>query len=132
MKTNIIDSNWPNALRWFLVQNTEHFCPWHFLSKPTEFDFAAQAFANEDTKHRKVFVFASRQDNDDFAGLEVINGLIADKVLVFHPTFNSGESERCWDIVDSEFSDVFEFLSSQIVPDMKDWALTEDAIHLLE
>ena len=69
-------SNWPNALRWFLVQNSGNFCPWHFLSKPKEFDFAAQAFANEDTKIRKLFVFSSRQDNDDFAGLEVLNNQI--------------------------------------------------------
>jgi hypothetical protein len=132
MKPDIIDSNWPNALRWFLVQNTQNFCPWYFLSKPAEFEFAAQAFANEDTKNRKVFVFARRQDNDAFAGLEIINDQISDSVLVFHPCFNSGESDRSWDIVDSEFNDVFEFLSSKIVPDMKDWALTEDATELLE
>jgi hypothetical protein len=132
MKPEIIDANWPNALRWFLVQNSESFCPWHFLSKPSEFEFAAHAFANEDTKSRKVFVFASRQDNDDFAGLEIINNSITDKVIVFHPSFSSGKSERDWDIVDSEFDDVFDFLSNHIVSDMKDWALTEDAADILE
>lgn len=132
MKPEIINSNWPNALRWFLVQNTENFCPWHFLSHAKEFEFAAKAFANEDTKNRMVFVFASRQDNDDFAGFEIVDGKITDKVILFHPVFGSGRSERSWDIVDSQFNDVFEFLSNQIVPDMKDWALTEDASELLE
>ena len=132
MKPESIDSNWPNALRWFLVQNTESFCPWHFLTESTMFEFAAQAFANEDVKNRTVFVFASRQDNDDFAGLEIVEGTITDKVIVFHPTFGSGKSARSWDIVDTEFKDVFEFLSNHIVPDMQDWALTEDAFDILE
>ncbi|WP_154222690.1 hypothetical protein [Marinicella rhabdoformis] len=132
MKPEIIDSNWPNALRWFLVQNTEKFCPWYFLSQPKEFAFAAQAFSNEDIKNRKVFVFARRQDQDKFAGLEISNGLVTDKVLVFHPTFTTGKSKRDWDIINAEFEDVFGFLSHQIVSDMKDWALTEDAIELFE
>jgi hypothetical protein len=132
MKPESIDSNWPNSLRWFLVQNTENFCPWHFLSKPKEFEFAAKAFANEDIKNRTTFVFASRQDNDDFAGLEIVGGTITDKVIVFHPTFNSGKSERSWNIVDTEFNDVFEFLSNHIVPDMKDCSLTEDASDIIE
>lgn len=132
MKPEIIDSNWPNALRWFLVQNTEKFCPWYFLSEPTEFGFAAQAFSNEDVENRKVFVFARRQDQDEFAGLVISNGLVTDKVLMFHPTFSTGKSKRDWDIVSAEFEDVFDFLSRQIASDMKDWALTEDAIELLE
>ncbi|KPH56669.1 hypothetical protein AMS58_20920 [Pseudoalteromonas porphyrae] len=131
MKPEIINSNWPNALRWFLVQNTESFCPWHFLSHSTEFESAAKAFANEDTKNRMVFVFASRQDNDDFAGLEIVDGTITDKVIVFHPVFGSGKSYRSWDVVETEYNDVFEFLSNHIVQDMKDWALTEDASDLL-
>ncbi|MFK3865129.1 hypothetical protein [Pseudoalteromonas rhizosphaerae] len=132
MKPEIINSHWPNALRWFLVQNTTRFYPWHFLSHSTEFEFAAKAFANEDTKNRTVFAFASRQDNDDFAGLEIVDSVITDKVIVFHPAFGSGKSERSWDIVETEFNDVFEFLSNHIVQDMKDWALIEDASELLE
>jgi hypothetical protein len=132
MKPEIINSNWPNALRWFLVQNTESFCPWHFLSHAAEFEFAAKAFANEDIENRMIFVFASRQDNGDFAGLEVVDGTITDKVIVFYPVFGSVKSERSWDVVETEYNDVFEFLSNHIVQDMKDWALTEDASDLLE
>ena len=127
MDINIIDNNWPNALRWFLVQNLHSFTPWHIFSEPTEFEFAAKAFEREDTNKGKVFVFASRQDNDDFAGLEIINNVLTDKVLVFHPVFSTGTTDRKWNIVNAVYEDVFEFFSKQVVPDMKDWAFDEDA-----
>ncbi len=111
-------------------QNLQSFVPWQLIGAPAEFDSVATAFENEDIKNRKVFVFASRQDNDDFAGLEIVNGIITDKVLYFHPVFSSGVSDSEWDIVDSAFEDVFEFMSKQIIPDMKDWAITEDASEL--
>tara|TARA_R110001592_G_scaffold360807_1_gene669873 strand:+ start:69 stop:461 length:393 start_codon:yes stop_codon:yes gene_type:complete len=130
MNHSQVDNNWPNALRWFLCQNLSQLTPWHLLERATEFDSAANAFEREDVKCRKVFVFASRQDNDDFAGLEIIDGKISDTVICFHPVFSSGESKREWDITDQQYVDVFEFVAKQVIPDMKDWAITEDAADL--
>ena len=125
-----IDPTWPNSLRWFLVQDLCSFTPWHFIQKDNEFDFAAKAFKKEDVSGGEVFVFASRQDNDDFAGLEIIDGKITEKVICFHPVFSMGESKREWHIVDETYVDVFEFVSKQVIEDMKDWALVEDASEL--
>jgi len=128
-----IHPDWPNALRWFLCQNLISFAPWHFIREASELEFAANAFHREDIGRGEVFVFAKRQDCDDFAGLEVVAGKITDKVICFHPVFASGSalsSEPTWNIVDSVFEDVFEFVAKQVVPDMKDWALTEDASEL--
>ncbi|GAB1266537.1 hypothetical protein [Aurantivibrio infirmus] len=125
-----IDDDWPNSLRWFLCQNLNQFTPWHLLEHAKEFESAANAFEREDTKHRKVFVFASRQDNDDFAGLEIIDGKIIETVICFHPVFSAGECNREWDITDQQYSDVFEFVAKRVIPDMKDWAITEDAADL--
>ena len=130
MEQSIIDKNWPNALRWFLIQNLHSFTPWHMLNSTDEFDFAAKAFEREDTSRGNVFVFASRQDNDDFAGLEIINGKITDKVICFHPVFVTGESDRSWNIVSAVYDNVFDFMSKQVIPDMKDWALTDDTFEL--
>ncbi|MBN1186807.1 MAG: hypothetical protein JXB49_31305 [Bacteroidales bacterium] len=127
MELSKINSNWPNALRWFLIQNLHSFTPWHLISNVDDFKGAAKAFEREDIKNRKVFVFASRQDCDDFAGLEVVDGKITDKVIYFHPVFSSDVSDRNWDIVCSQYEDVFDFMSKQVMDDMKDWALTEDA-----
>ena len=130
MEQSKIDKNWPNALRWFLIQNLHSFTPWHIFDSADEFDFAAKAFERDDTSKGNVFVFASRQDNDDFAGLEVINGKITDKVIYFHSVFATGESDRSWNIVNAVYDDVFDFMSKQVIPDMKDWALTDDASEL--
>ena len=127
MELSKIDVIWPNALRWFLSQNLHSFTPWHLLQEPDEFEFAADAFKCEDKMGRRTFVFASRQDCDDFAGLEILDGKITDKVLCFHPVFGASSPDRTWDIVNAEFKDVFDFTAQQVIPDMKDWALTEDA-----
>lgn len=126
MDTSKINRDWPNALRWFIAQDLHSFTPWHFLKEPHEYEFAAKAFENEDTSNGKVFVFAGRQDCDDFAGLEIIDGKISDKVIYFHPVFSTGVSDRKWNIVNNAYDDVFDFVAKQVVPDMKDWALTED------
>ena len=122
-----IKSNWPNALRWFLVQNLESFTPWHFLENEGDFEFAANAFQRESLSDSRIFVFASREDNDHFAGLEIVDGNITDKVIVFHPSFSAHSNEKNWDIVNQVFGDVFDLVSELVIPDMKMWALTEDA-----
>jgi hypothetical protein len=116
-------------LRWFLRQGLHSFTPWHFIQEPSACESAAQAFQREDVHHREVFVFAHRQDCDDFAGLLIQDGTVTDLVLCFHPVFSTGEarSPRTWNIVDETFEDVFEFTAKRVMPDMKEWALTEDA-----
>ena len=132
MEQNNIDPLWPNSLRWFLVQNLHSFIPWHLIAEPTELNFAARAFAKEDTSKGEVFVFARRQDCDDFAGLEIVNGVITEKVICFHPVFSTGtlESSRSWNIVNSTYKNTFEFISHQVIPDMQIWAELEDASDL--
>ena len=131
MEDRKIDQNWPNALRWFLKQNLHSFTPWHLLQEPSELEFAARAFKKEDVSDGEVFVFAKRQDRDDFAGLEIVDGKISDKVLYFHPVFaSSSPNPKTWNIVNAVFDDVFSFVSDQVIPDMKEWAQEEDASDL--
>ena len=120
----------PNSLRCFLAQKLLNFTPWHFIQSVAEYEFASAAFDIEDVKSRKVFVFASRQDCDDFAGLEIIRGSITENVIVFHPVFGESGAGRQWDIVNTEYKDIFEFMSSTVMPDMRDWFATEDAEEL--
>jgi hypothetical protein len=126
-----IDPHWPNALRWFLCQHLSSFTPWHFIQEPTEFEFAANAFRREVVSKDQVFVFARRQDCDDFAGLKIQDGKVTDTVIHFHPVFatssSSATADPAWNIVSGVFEDVFEFLANRVVPDMKDWASVEDA-----
>ena len=134
MERSKIDLRWPNALRWFLAQNLSSFTPWHLIQDPSECEFAANAFRREDIHKGEVFVFARRQDCDDFAGIEIVGGKFTDKVIYFHPVFASASTNEVpgnsWNIVRSEFEDVFAFVSKRVVPDMKDWASVEDAADL--
>jgi len=97
-------------------------------------EFAARAFSREDVQNGEVFVFARRQDCDDFAGLEVIARKVTDRVILFHPVFSAHEqsapSLRSWNIVTEVFDDVFDFVAARVVPDMKDRAQTDDASDL--
>lgn len=128
MEASEISPDWPNPLRWCLAQRLRHFTPWHFITEPESGSHASHAFSREDTKGRRVFVFAYRQDCDDFAGVEVIDGRFTDRVLCFHPSFGTNQPD--WEIVDAAFDCVFDFLAQRVIPDMKDWASTEDASDL--
>ncbi|MDQ1061274.1 hypothetical protein [Stenotrophomonas sp. SORGH_AS_0282] len=132
MEPSKIDPAWPNALRWFLSQGLARFTPWHFLSDASDFAFASRAFQREDVSGGEVFVFASRQDCDDFAGLLIVDGRITDRVVYFHPVFadSSQPSPRTWNIVCDAYEDVFEFVKARVIEDMKEWALFEDAADL--
>jgi len=117
-----------------LSQNLSSFTPWHLIQEPSECEFAANAFGREDIHKGQVFVFARRQDRDDFAGLEIVGGKITDKVIYFHPVFARAPTNEVqgkgWNIVCGVFEDVFEFIAKQVVPDMKDWSSEEDASDL--
>jgi hypothetical protein len=132
MERSKINPAWPNALRWFLAQGLFRFTPWHFIQEPDEMEFAARAFQREDVSRGEVFVFARRQDCDDFASLELVAGRVTDKVIYFHPVFgdSSQSSPRTWNIVAGTYANVFEFVAHRVVPDMEDWALSEDAADL--
>jgi hypothetical protein len=129
MKSSLINPNWPNALRWLLVHDLHQFRPWQLFRQPDEYSSAARAFEREDVSRGKVLAFASRQDCDDFAGLEIVDGQVTQKVICFHPVFGSAtaDSPRTWNIVQETHEDVFEFLSRRVLLDMKEWASTADA-----
>jgi hypothetical protein len=132
MEHSKINPLWPNALRWFLAQNLVKLTPWHFIKEADEMTFAASAFRREDVNNGDIFVFAWRQDRDDFAGIELINKQFTERVICFHPVFgdNPKVSARTWNIVNAAYDNVFDFVAQRVIPDMKDWASDEDAANL--
>ena len=132
MEHSKVSPEWPNALRWFLWQGLQSFTPWHFINEPQECEFAAHAFRREDVHGRDVFVFARRQDSDDFAGLLIQEGKVTNTVLYFHPVFSTSQSPspRTWNIVYETYENVFDFVARQVISDMKEWAEEEDASDL--
>ena len=122
----------PNSLKWFLVQKSTSFTPWHLENEPRGLK---NPFKSEDLEGREVYVFAYRQDCDDLAGFLLVDGIITEKVIHFHPSYTSNSDTQKasgWSIVNGEYEDIFEFFAKVVMPDMKEWAITEDADDLLD
>lgn len=103
-----------------------------FFVRRLRFCIRFPRFPARGRKREEVFVFAARQDRDDFAGLLIVDGRITDRVVYFHPVFadSSQPSPRTWNIVCDTYEDVFEFVKARVIEDMKDCALDEDAADL--
>ncbi len=112
----------PNSYNWFIKLNLLKFIPWHFKD---DLDFLSSfnsQFKKECPK-REVQTFANRQDMDTFAGFEIVDGKITEKVIEFHLTFNNNSD---WKIIEAEYEDFFEFLRKSVLPTMKEWILDDD------
>ena len=113
----------PLAFRWFASLGLLWFKPWDFAYDISPQRNVRRAFRIESGGKRDVIPFASRQDNDDMAGFEVIDGQVTDRVIAFHPSWTE-KRNHC--LIDREFDDLWMFVSQQVIDDMKDWASEED------
>jgi hypothetical protein len=113
----------PHSYRWFSKLKLLKFIPWHIYGELNLDDSISKQFKLE-TKNREVVTFANRQDQDTYAGFEIIDGNITEKILIFHPSFQT--NVEGWNIVENEYSDFFEFLKLEVLPEMKEWIETDD------
>jgi hypothetical protein len=114
--------NWPLTYRWALANGVKRMLPWHFLNEEEQVNVDAQ-FKRERTDSTEIKTFAYRQDCDDFAGFIVKDGRICEKVVYFHPSFNSGPNE---DMINSEHDDFWDFFREVVIPDTREWTSEED------
>ncbi|WP_417441389.1 hypothetical protein [Idiomarina sp.] len=124
------DENLPNSLRWFLSQNLHNFSPWTLLGRNSQYEFITEGVGGGGAGTGKVYVFARREDNGNFAGLEIVGNKITDRVVCFHPYALAGESELSWNVVNAVYEDVFVFVGKQVMPDMQAMAREKDAADL--
>lgn len=107
----------PLALRWILANGMTQLRPWRFFDSD-QGESAERAYARESGSDSRVWVFACRQDCDDFAGFVVESGRITDRVVCFHPSFN-GSIHTC--LVNSEHENLFDFLRDVVLADTENW-----------
>ena len=131
MQTADIEAHWPNALRWFLSQDLHHFAPWRLLEKHQQFEFHTES-VEDDGPPRKgtIFVFARRDDNGDFAGLQMVDGIITERVICFHPLIPTHDPNQGLNVVSAIYENVFDFVAYKIIDDMKQQAQQVDASEL--
>jgi len=125
----------PIAYRWFLAKGLTDWQPWYFVDTDESVQnspdhaanqFAARAFEMETGADFHVYLFARRQDMDDFAFFIVRDGKIEDKVLSIHLSF-ANRLELAAPLRYSEITQTFtQWLRETVIADVEDWISEED------
>ncbi|MFJ9534782.1 hypothetical protein [Herbaspirillum sp. NPDC101396] len=130
------NSIFPLAYRWFLAKGLENWQPWYFsdtdatMKAPADFDknrTFAKVFLEETGADFDVYLFARRQDMDDFAFFVVRNGVIEDRVVTIHLCF-SKRLEFSTPLLYSKMeSQTFtQWIREIVILDVEDWICEED------
>src|SRR5262245_34768357 len=121
-----MNAEWPLSFRWARANGLNKLTPWHFLHHD-DGCFADAQFKRERTDLREVRTFARRQDRYDFAGFLVVEGVVTEQVVSFHPSFGSGPNSF---MIRSEHADFWQFVRDVVIPDTKDWQSEADLTDL--
>lgn len=116
--------NAPYSYQWFSKLGLPKFVPWHFDKKIDVDHIANKRFVIEVPGDRKVLTFGRRQDNDTCCAFEIVYNEPQENVIVFHPSFNT--NVQGWNIIQKEYSTIFEFLKDRALPDMELWIPLDD------
>jgi hypothetical protein len=128
-------SDFPLAYRWFLAKGLTNWQPWYFTdTDATAQDgpdlaanqFAQNAFQMETGADFDVYLFARRQDMDDFAFFVVRDGKIEDKVVTIHLSFAERfelSSPLAYDQISQGFT---QWLRETVMVDVEDWMSEAD------
>jgi hypothetical protein len=114
----------PNSYNWFAKLNLTKFIPWNFDHEINLNSSINERFKIESRQNFQILTFGRRQDKDTFAGFVITNGKVTEKVIVFHPSFSKNIND--WDIIESEYSDFFDFMQKRVLPEMKEWIPEDD------
>lgn len=119
----------PLSYRWLQAQGFKGFMPWQLIDMPGSPGLRKE-FQLE-TGELDFYPFARRQDCDDVAGFEVIQGQIQEAVISVHLTW-VGRKEREGFPSFSRYKDLFEWFQQELLPDTQDWMNEEELNELLE
>ncbi|WP_327438093.1 hypothetical protein [Pseudomonas donghuensis] len=126
---------YPLAYRWFIHKGLTDWEPWYFCDTQaslqqapdlTRNTFAARAFAKETGADFEVYLFARRQDREDFAFFVVRDGVIEDKVITVHLSFADKlelRSRLSYEQVTRSFS---EWVAEVALADALEWMSEDD------
>ena len=126
---------WPLPYRWFIFKSLTNWQPWSFVDTVASInappDLAANAFASNACKIETgadfdVYLFARRQDRDDFAFFIVKDGKIEDKVINIHLSFASKLELRNplrYGDIKGGFG---AWMQATVMPDVIEWMSEED------
>ncbi|RUO34810.1 hypothetical protein [Aliidiomarina soli] len=109
----------PDSASYFVNQGMYDFYPWRLLNRESQYEYITKGVEPDGSGNGKVYVFAKREDTADFAGLEIVDSKITDRVICFRSLFAEGDSKSSWNIVRAIHDDVFAFIANHVVADMR-------------
>ncbi len=134
------DRRFPRAYRWLILKTLTDWEPWHFLDDANSIrtppdilrsEYFQREFQIETGADYEVYLFARRQDREDFAFFVLgPNGQIEDSVVSWHLTF-SGRRET---FVKEPFQrpapdeqlKLLDWIRNEAIPDVEDWISMDD------
>ena len=128
----------PLPYRWFLARNLTDFEPWYFTELGASSLGEGQRTVGASNIERQfkletqatfdVYLFARRQDRDDFAFFVLDGTNILDRVVTIHLSF-SQKMELKAPLVMADVTRSFaSWISDVVVPDVADWMSEEDLL----
>ena len=125
----------PLSYRWFISRGLTSWQPWYFIDDQQSLrldpdfsknDFAVRAFKTETRADFDVYLFARRQDMDDFAFFVVKDGKIEDKVVTIHLTFAKKLELKAPLQYGQVTRSFVAWMREDVIPDVEDWMNEDD------
>lgn len=129
------EDDFPLAYRWFFAKGLTNWQPWYFIDTDAtlknEPNFAANQFAKdafqlETRADFDVYLFARRQDRDDFAFFVVRAGKIEDRVVTIHLSFAKRLELPSPLRYDQISQNLVQWLRKTVIADVEEWMSEED------
>jgi hypothetical protein len=127
--------NFPLPYRWFITKGLTNWQPWSFIdsiasiSSPPDLNantFLTSAFKTETGADFGVYLFARRQDRDDFAFFVVKDGVIENKVVSIHLSFADKLELRRPLRYGDIGGDFGAWIQTTVIRDVDDWMSEDD------
>ncbi|WP_211093462.1 hypothetical protein, partial [Flammeovirga agarivorans] len=118
-----INMKLPIEYRWLKAHSFEGLRPWYFVD-PSKSEGLRKEYQLETGKD--IIPIARRQDNDEFAGFEIIDNEIQNKVLTVHLTWSSKLERANYPSI-TESKSIFKWLEQVVIPETIDW-INEDEL----
>ncbi|MCP4154436.1 MAG: hypothetical protein GY757_42320 [bacterium] len=120
------DIKLPLVYRWLKANGFKGFAPWYLIEE-SDREGLRKEYQKETGKD--VLPIARRQDCDDIAGFEIMDGQITQRVVSVHLSW-IGKREKKGFPSEIIYNDMFEWLTKEIIPDTSEWMSEEELADL--
>ncbi|MCP4374297.1 MAG: hypothetical protein GY797_40280 [Deltaproteobacteria bacterium] len=127
--------NFPLPYRWFISKGLTNWEPWSFIDDDVSVEcrpdfsknkFAVNAFKNETASDFDIYLFARRQDRDDFAFFVIRDGKVEDRVISIHLSFAGKLDIKQPLKYEEKYHTFLEWINNIVIQDVDDWMEEED------